>query len=56
MIDKWPGLLLPLWIAILFEPLKPNKKVVEKPPKVIKVDETNKTDIDSTLLLKITDE
>ena len=52
MIDSWPGLLLPLWLALLIEPTKEHKKITEKPAKVIKMD-TKKTKIDTNLVLKI---
>jgi hypothetical protein len=50
MIDSWPGLLLPLWFALFFEPIKDNNKIKEKPAKVIKIE---KTKVDTTLILKI---
>jgi hypothetical protein len=52
MIDSWPGLLLPLWLALIFEPTKEHKKITENPPKVIKINK-EQSKIDTTLILKI---
>jgi len=50
MIDSWTGLLLPLWLALIFEPTKEHNKIEEKPAKVIKIE---KPKVDTTLVLKI---
>jgi hypothetical protein len=54
MIDKWPGLLLPLWLALLIEPTKENNKPINILEKRIKIDTIkNKSKIDSFLVIKI---
>ena len=35
MIDSWPGLLFPLWLALLFEPAKEVNRSQEKRDKKI---------------------
>jgi len=54
MIDRWPGLLLPLWLALLIEPTKENHKPIKILEKRIKIDTIeNKSKIDSFLVIKI---
>lgn len=53
MIDSWPGLLLPLWLALLIEPTKENHKPIKGLEKNIKIDTLNKSKIDSSLIIKI---
>ena len=53
MIDSWPGLLLPLWLALIFEPTKEHKRINEKPAKVIEIKNKRITEVDTTLVLKI---
>jgi hypothetical protein len=54
MIDSWPGLLLPLWLAFLIEPTKENHKPIKDLEKTIKIDTIkNKSKIDSSLVIKI---
>jgi hypothetical protein len=54
MIDSWPGLLLPLWLAFLIEPTKENHKPIKSLEKRIKIDTIeNKSKIDSFLVIKI---
>lgn len=54
MIDSWPGLLLPLWLALLIEPTKETHKPIKDLEKNIKIDTIkNKSKIDSSLVIKI---
>jgi hypothetical protein len=50
MIDSWPGLLFPLWLALLFEPTKEINRTQEKKKEKI---ETQKIfESDTTIKIK----
>ena len=50
MIDSWPGLLFPLWLALLFEPAKEVNRTGEK--KKPKIENVKTVEGDTTVKIK----
>jgi hypothetical protein len=50
MIDSWPGLLFPLWLALLFEPTKEVNRTGEK--KKPKIENVKTVEGDTTVKIK----